>query len=184
MIADPEDANAFYAVSLLDRMFYRSTDGGANFTAQAFVAAGTADRAGRYSVGRRAVGRIGSMRRRDGAEMFGWRRLMGCITASRQSNDADRICTNFGCGRDSCVRVWQGGAGEIVSCALSCGHDQRAGRNLSFDDEAKTWTRINDDQHQWGLILQIAGDPRMYGRVYVGTHGRGIFYGDPVAMKR
>jgi hypothetical protein len=47
-------------------------------------------------------------------------------------------------------------------------------------DEARTWTRINDDQHQWGLVLQIAGDPRIFGRVYVGTHGRGVFYGDPV----
>ena len=47
------------------------------------------------------------------------------------------------------------------------------------DDEAKTWVRINDDAHQWGLVLQVAGDPRIYGRVYVGTHGRGIFYGDP-----
>jgi photosystem II stability/assembly factor-like uncharacterized protein len=47
------------------------------------------------------------------------------------------------------------------------------------DDEGASWVRINDDAHQWGLILQIAGDPRIYGRVYVGTHGRGIFYGDP-----
>ena len=46
-------------------------------------------------------------------------------------------------------------------------------------DEARTWVRINDDQHQWGLVLQIAGDPKIYGRVYVGTHGRGVFYGDP-----
>lgn len=48
------------------------------------------------------------------------------------------------------------------------------------DDMAKNWTRINDDQHQWGLLLHITGDPKKYGRVYVGTHGRGIFYGDPV----
>lgn len=46
-------------------------------------------------------------------------------------------------------------------------------------DKAKTWVRINDDQHQWGLVLHITGDPKKYGRVYVGTHGRGIFYGDP-----
>jgi hypothetical protein len=46
-------------------------------------------------------------------------------------------------------------------------------------DVARTWVRINDDQHQWGLVLQITGDPRIYGRVYVGTHGRGVFYGDP-----
>lgn len=46
-------------------------------------------------------------------------------------------------------------------------------------DAGKSWTRINDDRHQWGLVLQVAGDPRIFGRVYVGTHGRGIFYGDP-----
>jgi hypothetical protein len=46
-------------------------------------------------------------------------------------------------------------------------------------DKAKSWVRINDDQHQWGLLLQITGDPKQYGRVYVGTHGRGAIYGDP-----
>jgi photosystem II stability/assembly factor-like uncharacterized protein len=48
------------------------------------------------------------------------------------------------------------------------------------DDEAQSWIRINDDQHQWGLILHITGDPKQFGRVYVGTHGRGIIYGDPM----
>ena len=48
------------------------------------------------------------------------------------------------------------------------------------DDEGEHWTRINDDLHQWGLLLQISGDPRIYGRVYVGTHGRGVLYGDPM----
>jgi len=47
------------------------------------------------------------------------------------------------------------------------------------DDAARNWIRINDDEHQWGLVLQITGDPKQYGRVYVGTHGRGIIYGDP-----
>lgn len=51
------------------------------------------------------------------------------------------------------------------------------------DDEGKNWIRINDDKHNWGLILQISGDPKRYGRVYVGTHGRGIFYGDRVATR-
>lgn len=49
------------------------------------------------------------------------------------------------------------------------------------DDQAINWVRINDDQHQWGLLLQVTGDPKIYGRVYVGTHGRGIVYGDPAA---
>jgi hypothetical protein len=46
------------------------------------------------------------------------------------------------------------------------------------DNFGTHWVRINDDQHQWGLILQVTGDPRIYGRVYVGTHGRGVLYGD------
>jgi hypothetical protein len=50
------------------------------------------------------------------------------------------------------------------------------------DTAARNWVRINDEHHQWGLILLITGDPKQYGRVYVGTHGRGIVYGD--ALKR
>jgi len=46
-------------------------------------------------------------------------------------------------------------------------------------DGGNSWQRINDDAHQWGLILQISGDPKVFGRVYVGTHGRGVLYGDP-----
>lgn len=48
-------------------------------------------------------------------------------------------------------------------------------------DGGTTWLRINDHQHQWGLVLHITGDPKKFGRVYVGTHGRGTFYGDPKA---
>ncbi len=48
-------------------------------------------------------------------------------------------------------------------------------------DEGRRWTRIDDDAHRWGGRFRvISGDPRRPGRVYVGTDGRGLFYGDPV----
>jgi photosystem II stability/assembly factor-like uncharacterized protein len=47
------------------------------------------------------------------------------------------------------------------------------------DDSGQTWIRLNDDQHEWGRRFRcIAGDPRIFGRVYVGTDGRAILYGD------
>ena len=44
-------------------------------------------------------------------------------------------------------------------------------------DNAASWTRINDDAHQFGKLLHIAGDMQDFGRVYVGTHGRGTMMG-------
>jgi xyloglucan-specific exo-beta-1,4-glucanase len=47
-------------------------------------------------------------------------------------------------------------------------------------DGGKAWARINDDEHQWGLRFRvIGGDPRIFGRAYIGTDGRGLIYGDP-----
>jgi hypothetical protein len=49
------------------------------------------------------------------------------------------------------------------------------------DDAGLTWMRINDDAHQYAQTnAAITGDPRIYGRVYFTTNGRGIIYGDPV----
>ena len=36
-------------------------------------------------------------------------------------------------------------------------------------DVGISWSRINDDQHQFGFAGVITGDPRIYGRVYVGA---------------
>jgi BNR/Asp-box repeat. len=47
------------------------------------------------------------------------------------------------------------------------------------NDTGATWMRINDDQHQFGWVNHVTGDPRAYGRVYFATGGRGIFYGEP-----
>jgi photosystem II stability/assembly factor-like uncharacterized protein len=51
------------------------------------------------------------------------------------------------------------------------------------EDAGQTWVRINDDQHQYGSMSRVTGDPRIFGRVYFATGGRGIIYGDPAPAK-
>ena len=49
-------------------------------------------------------------------------------------------------------------------------------------DAGQRWARIDDDAHRWGGRYRVvSGDPRRADRVYLGTDGRGLFYGDPVA---
>ena len=47
------------------------------------------------------------------------------------------------------------------------------------DDRGSNWVRLNDDLHRYSTSNVIIGDPRLFGRVYVGNNGRGIIYGDP-----
>ncbi|KAF9015345.1 hypothetical protein BDQ17DRAFT_1386098 [Cyathus striatus] len=48
------------------------------------------------------------------------------------------------------------------------------------DDSGLNWVKINDVAHGFGSVSAnvLTADPRIYGRVYIGTNGRGIFYGD------
>lgn len=46
-------------------------------------------------------------------------------------------------------------------------------------DAGKTWSRVNDDQHQYGNMGScITGDPDKFSRLYLATNGRGIIFGD------
>jgi len=46
------------------------------------------------------------------------------------------------------------------------------------DDGGNTWTPLADPQHQYGNLTLVVGDPRVYGRIYIGSNGRGIISGD------
>lgn len=47
-------------------------------------------------------------------------------------------------------------------------------------DGGRRWKRINDSQHEYAWTGgAITGDPRVFGRVYISTNGRGVIYGEP-----
>jgi len=39
---------------------------------------------------------------------------------------------------------------------------------------------VNDAASGFGTMMHIAGDPKTFGRVYIGTNGRGLVVFDPV----
>lgn len=47
------------------------------------------------------------------------------------------------------------------------------------DDGGISWTRINDDAHQFGYIGAVSGDMRDYGTIYIAAGGRGLIAGKP-----
>lgn len=51
------------------------------------------------------------------------------------------------------------------------------------EDQGATWTAIDDANHKFGAVDIVIGDPCIYSRVYLGTSGRGIVYGQEGASK-
>jgi hypothetical protein len=43
-------------------------------------------------------------------------------------------------------------------------------------DNGVTWVLVSNSKHLLGTVNQIVGDPRQFGRFYIGTSGRGIAY--------
>lgn len=179
VIADSSSPHTFYAMSLQDRHLFISIDDGATFASQPFTlqnpvppsSAPRGDPRGGQDRLYTVPGHAGDL----------W------IAAADGLYHEPSLQTNNG---RSFARI------SGVQAILSFGFGKAAPQHpypalylagtiqgqpgiFRSADEGRSWLRINDNQHQWGLILQITGDPRIFGRVYIGTHGRGILYGDP-----
>ncbi len=86
-------------------------------------------------------------------------------------------CSNLGFGKAA--------PGQNVPAIYFTGTVEGVEGVFRSTDNGKTVVRINDDMHQYGWIGEaVTGDPRIFGRVYLGTNGRGILYADPVPAKR
>jgi len=101
-------------------------------------------------------------------------------------NDGFYVSKNFGktfTKLPGVARVKAFGFGKSGSDAPACVYmiglltgDAPSDGNRIYrsDDMGVTWTRINDDDHQYGTAEYIEGDGQVYGRVFIGTSGRGV----------
>ncbi|MFE0674703.1 cellulose binding domain-containing protein [Streptomyces sp. NPDC058867] len=164
--SDRVDPKVFYGFK--SGRFYVSTDGGATFTASAATGLPSGD-----SVRFKALpGAKGDVWLAGGASdgAYGlWHSTDGGTSFTKLSGveQADTI----GFGKAAPDATYQ-----TLYTSAKIGGVRGIFRST---DRGATWTRINDDAHQWGWTgAAITGDPRVYGRVYVATNGRGVIYGD------
>jgi len=174
LVADRVHPGKFYAVSLFEGKLYRSTDGAATFTERAFTLPGGLPKPGNRGDHRGGQDRLYAT---PGKEGDLWIAAFHGLYHSKDSGETfarmDGVSEvhAFGFGKAA------PGADYAALYLVGVVDGQRG--ILRSDDAARSWVRINDDRHRWGLVLEITGDPKQYGRVYVGSHGRGIVYGDP-----
>lgn len=181
VIADRVNPKRFHALALFDDQLYASSDAGLSFSARPLalpdgpvgrVAAGSNNHSNRGD-DRGGQDRLYATPGREGdlwlAAFHGLYRAGDGRAFKRQP--AVTEIHAFGFGRAA------PGAKEPALYLVGT----VAGKHGIYrsTDGAASWRRINDDAHQWGLILHVSGDPKKFGRVYVGTHGRGVQYGDP-----
>ena len=184
VLADPMNAQRFYAMSLFDGKLFISNDGGETFETKPLVLPGSLPKAGELDAngnnrGDRGDDRGGQDRiyATPGIEGDLW---IAAYDGLYHSTDTGQTFVKL----DGVEQIHGFGFGKAAPGASTpalflMGIVNGKDAIYRSDDFAKTWVRINDDRHQYGLLLQIIGDPRIYGRAYVGTHGRGVFYGDP-----
>ncbi|WP_405770998.1 RICIN domain-containing protein [Streptomyces sp. NBC_01538] len=161
VVADRSSAGTFYSLS--GGTLYASTDGGASFTARA-----TNLPSGRLAA---APGIAGDL----------W--LSGNYKGLLHSTDGGRTFTTLNSVSDaSALGFGKAKEGTGYQALYLIGTVRNVTGVFRSTDKGATWLRVNDDAHQWGNISGggvITGDPDTYGRVYIGTNGRGLQYGDP-----
>ncbi|HLK59938.1 MAG TPA: xyloglucanase [Chthonomonadaceae bacterium] len=176
VIADRVNPQQFYGLALFAGKLYVSMDGGANFAEQNLNLPGGLPQPG----GNRGDGRGGQdqIYATPGKQGDLW------VAAFEGLYHATALGSNFvkleGVQEIHAFGFGKAAPGADYPALYLIGVVQGVRGIFRSDDTGRSWVRINDDQHQWGLLLQITGDPRIFGRVYVGTHGRGTVYGDPV----
>lgn len=180
VIADRVNPRKFYAMALFEGKLFVSTDAAAIFAAQPLnLPDGLPKRGGNRGDNRGGQDRIYATPGREGdlwlAAFNGLYRSTNTGASFARLGGVSEI-HGFGFGKAA------PGAGYPALYLIGVVDGVRG--IFRSDDTARNWVRINDDRHQWGLLLHITGDPKQYGRVYVGTHGRGTLYGDPVKARK
>jgi photosystem II stability/assembly factor-like uncharacterized protein len=174
VVADPVNPEKFYALDSHTGTFYVSTNGAAAFVVM-LTNLPAAERAGSGFGAGSEGGIVCAAPGREGDVWISFRRggLCHSTDAGMTFRKANGVQEAYSLG------FGKAASGKNYPALYLAGKVNGVQAIFRSDDAGATWTRINDDRHQFGWISHVTGDPRLYGRVYFATGGRGIIYGDP-----
>ncbi|HSQ41510.1 MAG TPA: T9SS type A sorting domain-containing protein [Fibrobacteraceae bacterium] len=164
-VGDPADADIFYAYDYTNGVMYKSTDAGASFSTVASPGVSS------FRKFRMAPGRSGDLWVPVTVSDADTGSLMRSTDAGASFSAVSGVtyCEAVGFGKsatdDGYPAVYIFGTVNDVKGVFQS------------DDEGVTWTRVNDDAHEYGGLANgefVVGDMNTYGVVYMSTAGRGI----------
>jgi hypothetical protein len=160
-VADLVESHTFYAYA--GTTVWMSTDGGANWTVQSASAPSGA------SWIRAVPGNAGHLLMSRGSNGL-WRSTNHGASWSRINSAQVTVADHVGLGAAA--------PGQTYPAIFIDGTVSGVSGYFRSDDQGNTWSLITDLAHGFGAITVIQGDPRVYGRLYLGMNGRGFLYGD------
>lgn len=169
VVGDPENADVFYAYNKTEGKFYKSSDKGESFAV----------------VGTPGVSDFKKFRAIPGYEGDLWLPIAVHDEKGMPKSGLLQHSTDGG-------KTWKAVDGVGYCEAVGYGASKSSGGYPAIyvfatikgvtgvfgsDDQGKTWTRVNDDGHEFGGLANgefVMGDMNTYGVVYMSTAGRGI----------
>jgi hypothetical protein len=167
LASDRESPQKFYAYDTLTGRAYVSKDGGASFEFTTGVLSALPE----YNL------IVGSIQAVPGNEGHVWatggKELFFSTDSAQTFSEAPGVEESYAVGFGVPM------PGKKYPTIYLSGKVSGTAGFFRSDDQGATFSRINDDAHQYGGSNLIIGDSRVPGRVYIAPGGRGILYGDP-----
>jgi photosystem II stability/assembly factor-like uncharacterized protein len=171
VIADPVNPSRFYSFDGQDGKLMASTNAAATFEATAAELPTAQGGGGVLAAATGIEGDLWVVCRAEGL----YHSTDGGVSFAKVAGVGGADALGFG----------KAAPGKNFPAVFLLGNINQLHARYRSDDAGQTWVRIDDGQHQFGSanIPMIVGDPRVYGRVYLTTGGRGVIYGEPSGQK-
>jgi photosystem II stability/assembly factor-like uncharacterized protein len=180
VVADPLNPTQFYACDAREERVLISTNGAVSFTPTTAALPAAENFGGGFGGG---GGSGAGLSATPGVEGDLW--LAFRSNGLYHSTDAGATFTKLDTVQESfSLGFGKAAPGKKYPALFLIGNIGNLQALFRSDDEGKNWVCINDDQHQYGWVNHVTGDPRIYGRVYFATGGRGVIYGDRASVPK